>query len=106
MSQTAALRALDASIVGAMFDAGWADSVVYANGGSGIVCKALIDRGVQLFGEGDGGVVGKRTLITLFLSEIPIQTRGATITLGSEQFLLDEIEAQDESMIRWIVLNA
>lgn len=108
MNQRAALRDMDAVIVGAFMDVGMADAATYVapGGGAPLPCSVLVDRAAQFFGE-NGAVAGTRVAITLFLSEVatPEQDGTLTLTATSEAFKLDEIDAQDESMSRWVVVN-
>lgn len=107
MSQTTTLRAMDAAIVGAMLDGGFADAAVYTppGGGASIACSILVDRAVAFFGQDDAEVAGYRDTITCFAAEVPTPQRGGTFTVGPDVFTLDELDARDESMQRWVVVS-
>lgn len=107
MGQVATLRALDAAIVGAFADAGMADAATYTPAtGAAVACTVLVDRAAQFFGD-VGEVVGRRTVVTMFLAEVPSPARGGVVTLtdGGEQFRLSELDLLDDSMSRWVVTN-
>lgn len=108
MNQTAALRDLDAAIVASLADAGIADAATYVppGGGAGAACTVLVDRAAQFFGE-TGDVAGYRITVALFLAEIASPARGGMVTLTEtgEAFKLNELDARDESMARWVVVN-
>ena len=109
MNQTAFLQELDAGIVGAFADAGMADAATYTppGGGTAVACSVLVDRNVQFFGDDGAEIVGTRDLVSLFLSEVAAPARGGTVTLTatSEVLKLDQPDARDESMSRWVVIH-
>ena len=104
MSQKAALRALDASLVDAFVGAGLADTALYTPpGGAGIPCRVLVDDEAQFFGEGAGEVAGHRTLVGLFLAEVPTPERGALVVADGQTYMLASLETRDASLERWVV---
>lgn len=107
MSQSAALRALDADIAAAFLDAGMADTATYTPPGGGIAlpCTVMIDVAVQYYGEGHGQVVGTRDLVTLFLADVPNPLRGGTVVADGKVYKLDDEDARDQSMSRWVVID-
>lgn len=106
MSQTAALRALDASIMDAMLGAGMADAAVYtAPAGLPVDCNVYVDRVAQFFGGDSAEVAGYRTTVTLFRNQVPSPVRGATVLADGTTHTLDQLDAQDQSMSRWVVLE-
>ena len=106
MSQTAALRSLDASILTAFRGAGLADSGVYtAPAGLPVAVEVYVDRVAQFFGGDSAEVAGYRTTVTLFRRDVPSPIRGATVLADGVLHTLDQLDAQDESMSRWVVLE-
>lgn len=105
MSQRQMLQDLDATLVSAFMDAGMADAAVYTPpGGSGTACRVLVDDQVEVYGDGPGEVAGHRTLVTLFLSEIPTPRQGAQVVIAGEPtYTLVEIFERDQSRERWVV---
>ena len=104
MSQTAALRALDASLVDAFAGAGLADAAVYtAPTGAPIPCRVLVDDEAQFFGDGAGEVAGHRTLLGLVLAEVPVPERGAVVVADGQTYVLNALETRDQSLERWVV---
>lgn len=108
MSQTAALRALDAEIVSAFADIGFADAASYLAPAAGpaLPCTVLVDRAAQFFDE-QRGVAGTRVLVTLLLAEVPAPERKGVVMLTDtgESFRLDQLESRDESQQRWVVVD-
>ena len=106
MSQTAALRALDATIMTAMRGAGMADEAVYtAPVGLPVACHVYVDRVAQFFGGDSAEVAGYRTTVTLFRAQVPRPIRGATVLADGQAYTLDALDEQDQSMSRWVVLQ-
>ena len=105
MPQLDFLRSIDDQIMGVMLGAGLADSAVYDAGAGTVSCRVYVDRDVEIFGDDQAGVAGVQTLVTLFLAEVPAPQRGATITIGAEVFELAELQGQDESRSRWVVVR-
>jgi hypothetical protein len=106
VSQIDAMRDLDAAIVGALAHAGFADAAAYTppGGGTAVPCTVLVDRAAQFFGPA-GEVVGTRIAVTLFLADVANPQQGGTVTVGDEAFELDELDEQDESKSRWVVVR-
>jgi len=106
MSQRAALQALDASIMTAMRGAGFADAATYtAPAGLPVACQVYVDQLAQFFGGDNAEVAGYRTTVTFFRSEVPRPIRGANVVADGVTYTLDQLDAQDESMSRWVVLR-
>lgn len=108
MSQLETLRAMDADIVGALRDAGMADIAAYTPPGGGAAVAgvdALVDRAVAFFGTDGVTVAGYRNVVTLFKDQVADPQRGGTVAIDSEVFTLDELDAHDESMSRWVVID-
>lgn len=105
MSQTNALRALDASLIGAFAGAGLADAATYTPpaGGPVLDCTVLVDDEAQFFGEGSSEVAGHRTLIGLLLSEVPTPERGGVVVADGQTYVLNALETRDQSLERWVV---
>lgn len=107
MSQTSALRALDASLAAALRGAGLADAATYtASGGLPLACTVLVDDEAQFFGDGRSEVAGHRTLIGLLLAEVPAPERGAVVVADGQTYILGELETRDQSLERWVVTRA
>jgi hypothetical protein len=108
MSQVDFLRGLDADIVGSLRDAGMADIATYTPPEAGSPVHgvdALVDRAVAFYGTDGATVAGYRNVVTLFKDQVADPQRGGTVTVGSEVFTLDELDAHDESMSRWVVID-
>ncbi len=106
MSQRAALQALDARIMTAMHGAALADGAVYtAPAGFPVVCQVYVDNVAQFFGGDSAEVAGYRTTVTLFRSHVPRPIIGATVLADGVLYTLEQLDAQDESMSRWVVLT-
>ena len=105
MSQTNALRALDASIMASFLGAGLADSAVYKPPtGFPVLCHVYVDRVAQFFGGDTTEVAGFRTTVTLFRAQVPRPVRGATVVADGVTHTLEQLDEQDQSMTRWVVL--
>ncbi|MDQ3160595.1 MAG: hypothetical protein M3Q51_06175 [Pseudomonadota bacterium] len=105
MSQRAALQALDASIITAFATVGFADAAVYTPpSGIPVDCRVYVDNVAQFFGGDSAEVAGYRTTVTLFRSDVLRPIRGATVFADGVTHTLDQLDAQDESMSRWVVL--
>lgn len=107
MSQESALQELDSLIASQLISAGLGDIGSYtpAGGGAsidGISC--LVDKVYAEFGNDGAAVGGTKTVITFYLSEVPVPTRLSSITIGARTWKLQELDAQDESMTRWVVV--
>lgn len=104
--QSATLRALDAAILEGMVGIGFADTATYAapGGGAAVPCTVMVDEAVQVFGDA-GEVVGTRTLVTLFQAEVANPLRGGTVVADGSTYKLDEEDARDQSMTRWVVVH-
>lgn len=109
MSQRDTLRAMDASILGALNDAGLTDEAAYVAPGAGSVevpCHVLVDREQELLGDA-GQVVGMAIAVTIYRTDIEEPVRGAVLTLAGtgEVFTLRSKLEQDESVTVWVVSN-
>lgn len=106
MSQRRAMQALDTDIATALLDAGMADAAQYhAPGAVPVPCTVLVDREAQFY-EDSTDIVGRRVVITLYLSEIPAPVRHARVLLADgEAFRLDARIAGDESLQKWVVTH-
>ena len=105
MSQTAALRALDADIMGAMADAGFADVGTYtAPSGSPVPCTVYIDRNAGFLEQDGAAIAGNRIVIGILRADVDRPVRGGVITVDAETFELEDMVQRDESMQRWVVL--
>jgi len=107
MSQLDTLRELDATLIGAFKDAGLADDAVYTppGGGAPVACEVMVDEGIAEFGEDLATVVGRRTLVSLQLRQVPNPVRGATVQVGAATYTLDIPESRDQSLSRWVVTH-
>lgn len=106
MSQTATLRALDAALMTAFHGAGLADTGVYtALPGAPVPCRVYVDRVEQFFGGDGTEVAGYRTTLTLLRADVPRPVRGATVAADGVTYTLEQIDAQDASMSRWVVME-
>lgn len=105
MSQRETLRDLDASLIAAFKDAGLADDAVYTppGGGAPIACEVFVDEGIAEFGEDLATVVGRRTLVSLMLRQVPNPVREATVLVDGVTYVLDTPESRDQSIDRWVV---
>lgn len=108
MSQRQALQALDATMAAAFVEAGIGDVAEYfaPDGSAAVPCRVLVDDEAALFGGDDGvaPVAGHRTMVTLFLAEVPVPRRGAQVVVaGDATYRLNELELRDQSRERWVV---
>ena len=105
MSQSTALRALDARIAVAIGRAGLRDSAIYTPAGGGaIACTVLVDRGLSLQNAETGAVTNDQTTITAYLADIGDRPeRGARFVIGAETFVVDSVQSADESRVVCIV---
>ncbi|PJK03872.1 hypothetical protein CO615_00030 [Lysobacteraceae bacterium NML75-0749] len=105
MNQRAFLQGMDAAIADAFLDMGMADAAQYQAAGVDVPCRVLVDRAAQFF-EDTGDIVGRRTVVTIFLAEVPAPMRGALLRLASGDVLrLDARVEADESMQKWVVTH-
>ena len=103
MSQSAFLRSLDATIVGAFADAGMADTACWRGkrGGAAEDIRVLVDHGVQLIGA-DVGVVENQTTVTLFRADLPQEaSEGDKVTVGGVRYQLAREIDSDESRMQF-----
>jgi hypothetical protein len=107
MSQQSTLREMDSLIASQMISAGMGDIGVYTAAGGGITTgiSVLLDTVLAEFGDDAGSVAGTKTVLTLYLSEVPVPTRLSTVQIGAKVWKLDSLDAQDESMSRWVVVQ-
>lgn len=108
MTQSTALRALDAELMAAFTAAGLADAATYTQvGGSPLTCSVYVDRGVQLGGF-DTQVRTDAVTITAQRAEIgeSLPKRGAIFVVGSTSFKVDQIINADESRVVCLVVSA
>lgn len=104
MSQTSALRNLDAGIAAAFRAAGLADGATYtAPAGAPIACTVLVDRDVELLGSDGADVAMRRTVVTLFLGEIAAPAAGAVVAADGSSYTLEAKLDGDQSRERWVV---
>ena len=107
MTQQATLRDIDSQIVSQLITAGLGDLASYTPPGGGASTdgiSVLKDQVYAEFGDDAGAVGGIKTVITFYLSEVPVPVRGAVITIGARTYKLDQLDAQDDSMSRWVVV--
>lgn len=106
MSQRDALRDMDDALVAAFKGAGLADDAIYTPpGGDAVACEVMVDEGIAEFGEDLATVVGRRTLVSLLLRQIPNPVRGATVLVDGTTYTLDIPESRDQSISRWVVTH-
>lgn len=106
MGQSATLRAIDASIMGAFAHAGLTDQATYTPvSGSAIVCRVYVDRGANLGGL-DGRLLTNRVTITALMADVLTRPqRGAIFDMGgSEIFKVEEVLNIDESRVVCLVV--
>ena len=53
--------------------------------------------------DGAGEVAGHRTLLGLFLAEVPVPERGAVVVADGQTYVLNALETRDQSLERWVV---
>lgn len=106
MSQREFLQALDAEIVTTLVGASMGDDATYRAGGvgAGVPVQVLVDRAAAFLGA-MGDVAGTRVTVDLFLAQVPSPQRGDTLTIGTEVLKLDQLDARDESLSRWVVVD-
>lgn len=102
MSQRDFLQSFDAYAFGAFFDAGMADAATYTplEGGAGVACRVLVDRGVRDFGDDFAPVSTFRVLVTFQLAQVT-PSEGGTVAIGTETFTLVQRVRADESISQW-----
>ena len=107
MSQESTLREFDSLIVSSMISAGLGDIGSYVPFGGGSTrdgISVLVDKVYAEFGNDAGAVGGVKTVLTLYLAEVPVPLRRSTVQIGAKLYTLDQLDAQDESMSRWVVV--
>lgn len=107
MSQEQTLKEFDSLIVSHFISSGLGDVgnyTPYGGGASVDGISVLVDKVYAEFGDDAGSVGGMKTVITMYLSEVPVPTRLSSIQIGSKVYKLDSLDAQDESMSRWVVV--
>lgn len=107
MTQQQTLRDFDSLIVSSMISAGMGDVGIYTPHGGGSPVNGisvLVDTVLAEFGDDPGSVAGTKTVLTLYLSEVAVPTRLSTVQIGAKVWKLDSLDAQDESMSRWVVV--
>lgn len=106
MSQRDTLRDMDDTLVAAFKGAGLADDAVYTPpAGAPVSCEVMVDEGIAEFGEDLATVVGRRTLVSLLLRQVPNPVRGATVVVDGTTYTLDIPESRDQSISRWVVTH-
>lgn len=106
MTQSTALRALDAELMAAFTAAGLADAAIYTqNGGSPVACTVYVDRGVALSGF-DSQVRTDAVTITAHRDEIgeALPKRGAIFVVDSVDYKVDQVINADESRVVCLVV--
>ena len=106
MSQQSTLREMDSLIASSLISSGLGDIGIYTAAGGGVTngISCLVDTVQADFGDDQGAVAGTKTVLTLYLSEVPVPTRQSTVQIGPKVWKLDSLDAQDESMSRWVVV--
>ena len=97
MSQTINLRALDAAIMVALQPTGFTDVATYTPPAGAAVpdVPVYVDRAVQFEGI-DVQSQARRILITVPRDAVLSPVKNATFVIGSETFVVERIESQDE----------
>jgi hypothetical protein len=107
MSQQSTLREMDSLIASSLISSGLGDIATYTPYGGGASIdgiSVLVDTVLAEFGDEPGAVAGTKTVITMYLSEVPVPTRRSTVQIGAKVWKLDSLDAQDDSMSRWVVV--
>jgi hypothetical protein len=106
MSQTAALRTLDARLMRAFSARGFADTVTYTPpvGAPVAGIKVYVDRAAAFLDQDGVAIAGNRIVIGILRADVNAPLRAGTLTIGAETFTLEELLQQDESLTRWVVL--
>ena len=105
MGQQDSLRALDAGIHDVMLAAGVAEQAVYqAGGGAAVPCRVYEDDKQDDFGEDLAPVAGRRTVLSIFLADVPAPRQDATVTMADGTvWKLKKQAAVDQSIAKWVV---
>lgn len=93
------LAELDDAIHADMLDAGLADTGVYEFGGlpSGVACRVLIDRAVQVYGF-DSEVATPVATVRVWTDDLgTTPRRGDVVIVGEDRFVIDRIIERDET---------
>lgn len=105
MSQSATLRAMDATLMGAFHAAGFADAATYTPPvGNAVGCTVYIDRAAAFLDQDGVAVAGHRIVIGILRADVDRPEAGGIVAVGSETFELEEVLQRDESITRWVVL--
>jgi hypothetical protein len=104
MSQKEFLRDFDAGAFASFIDAGMADAAMYttADSLSTTACDVLVDRNVRDYGDDAAPVGTLYTLVTFQRAQVS-PSRGGTVAVEGESFMLDAEVRSDESISRWVV---
>ncbi|MBN4937330.1 hypothetical protein JY409_04640 [Stenotrophomonas maltophilia] len=108
MSQKAFLAEFDRAALGAFVGAGIADAdAVYTprDGGPGVPCSVLVDRGTQAFGDELMPVAAYEVVISLFRSQV-VGDREGIVEVDGERYRLTDKLSDDGSRVRWAVARA
>ena len=107
MGQQDSLRALDASIHDVMLAAGVAEQAEYqAGGGAAVPCRVYEDDKQDDFGEDLAQVSGRRTVLSLFLADVPTPRQGATVIMvDGTVWKLKKQVGLDQSISKWVVTS-
>lgn len=105
MTQRDTLRAMDATLHGALAMAGLADVVGYTAPGPGgavtVGVRVYVDREAQVFGE-FGQLIGTRTEVKYLLADV-VPAKGGRITVDGETLINDDKVADDGALQTWVV---
>lgn len=106
MSQSAALRELDADFAAAFSDAGMADAATYQAPDSAEVtpCTVLFDQPDMTRIGSDGPSTGMLTEVTIFKADIANPRRGGRVVIDGIAWCLGELQHEDAGQTRWAVI--
>ncbi|WP_256775422.1 MULTISPECIES: hypothetical protein [unclassified Stenotrophomonas] len=107
MSQKSTLQNMDALMFAAFAGAGIADAATYQNpAGQPVPCTALLDEGVQDYGDDDAPVSAPYDRVTLQLREVEPRIGGIVrITGTGARLKLEKRLRGDASSQQWVVLH-
>lgn len=116
MSQKDFLREFDALATDAFLDAGIADAGTYtapaavdpdAPAPDPVAVDVLVDRDLRDFEDAERFIpIGTPFVVVTFQRRQIEPVKGALLAIGDETFKLEKPIREDESMARWVVVNA
>lgn len=104
MSGTTPFAEIEADIARETHEAFGVDAT-YTHGASDpVLCRVVIDRNVEIFGD-MGQVVERRTAVSFLSAEVAMPVRGAVVAASSGAWKVDKVVEDDGCVVKVLVVK-